>query len=562
MSVKTQTRFVLFLVYLFVAVANVAFGQITTAGIENAPSYDSFTPPQAGSAYNDPKFGSRILRVSNAADTPNADRGGYLTWIENEYSTANPFNNDNSKFLLLHESYFALYDGATGLYLHDLPVEINASSEPRWSRKDLVTLYYHKGNQLRSYDVSTGGIGIVHSFVEYSAISGNGESDISLDGDHFVLVGDGQHIFAYQLSTDQKFAAFDLNGSTFDSVYITPNNNVIVSWYPSGTGRFTGQELFDINMNFLRQVGHADGHKHLTVDTDGQEVLIWTNSNDPAPIDNCSNGIVKIVLSTAAQKCLLQLDWSLAVHISAADGNGSVFVDTEAPSNPESGSSEWKPYTNEIVQVKLDGSTVTRLAHHRSRAVDSYVWQPKLSVSRDGSRVLFSSNLDLQAIDGRPADYADTYLLFTSNSISTPVTPVTSNPPAAPTSQAIVRYEQDSANAKHTGTWFNNGGGFNSSGSSILAMDSGSEFAFSFTGSKISWIAFRDQWSGIARVLIDGIDQGTVDTYLDAEKPQAEVYSSPVLPYGRHTLTISVTGEHSQTASGSWIWVDALDVTQ
>ena len=102
-------------------------------------------------------------------------------------------------------------------------------------------------------------------------------------------------------------------------VNITPNNEVIVSWIASGTTRYTGQELFDTKMNFLRQLSHADGHKHLTVDTNGAEVLIWTNSDDPQPIANCNNGIVKIVLSTAAQTCLLQLDWSLAVHITAPD---------------------------------------------------------------------------------------------------------------------------------------------------------------------------------------------------------------------------------------------------
>jgi len=34
-------------------------------------------------------------------------------------------------------------------------------------------------------------------------------------------------------------------------------------------------------MNFLRQVGHADGHKDVTSDANGDEVLIWTNSDDP-----------------------------------------------------------------------------------------------------------------------------------------------------------------------------------------------------------------------------------------------------------------------------------------
>lgn len=201
-------------------------------------------------------------------------------------------------------------------------------------------------------------------------------------------------------------------GNAVDSVYITPNNEVLVSWIASGTSRFTGQELFDTNMNFLRQIGHADGHKHLTVDNDGSEVLIWTNSADPQPIPNCNNGIVKIALSTGVQTCLLQLDWSLAVHITAPDGNGSAYVDTEAPANPDpSNGGAWVPYTNEILQVKLDGSGTIRWAQHRSRSTGGYTWQPKLTISRDGSRLLYCSNYDLQQMYGYSADYADEYLI-------------------------------------------------------------------------------------------------------------------------------------------------------
>jgi len=86
-------------------------------------------------------------------------------------------------------------------------------------------------------------------------------------------------------------------------------------------------------------------------------------------------------------------------------------VDTEAPRDPDPSSNAWKPYTNEILRVKLDGSEVVRLAHHRSRPVNSYNWQPKLSISRDGSRLAFMSNFDLQKIDGLPQEYGDTYVM-------------------------------------------------------------------------------------------------------------------------------------------------------
>jgi len=391
------------------ALAAPVFAQLSTAGLEVPPSYDTFQPPAVGEVYVDPVFGSTVRRISDARATINADQGGKLVWIGDEYPTMTPFNSDNSRILLVHQSYFALYDGS-GAYLRDLPLEIGASSEPRWSRTDNKTIYYVHANQLKSYDTALGVAGVVHTFGDYAAISGMGESDISFDGDHFVFAGDGRYIFEYQLSTEIVSPALDAGGHKFESLYITPLNNVIVSWNQVGTARFAGQELFDNNLNFLRQVGSADGHKDVTLDSNGDEVLVWTNSADPHPV--CDNGIVKIRLADAQQTCLATFDWSLAVHISAPDNSGFVYVETYAPANP-SPPSGWAPYTNELLRIALDGSQVLRLAHHRSRPFkdNTYNWQPKMSTSRDGSQVVYSSDYDLQAIDGSATQYSDVYLI-------------------------------------------------------------------------------------------------------------------------------------------------------
>jgi len=530
-----------------------AQAQVTTNSVEPAPSYSTFVPPGAGASYVDPVFGSTIKRLTNANAMANADRGGNLTWIENEYSTMSPFNSDNSRCILLHESYFGLYDG-DGAFLYSLPLEINASSEPRWSRSNNAVLYFHSGNSLKSYNVTTSAMVVMHQFSEYTAVSGTGESDISTDGDHFVFVGDNREIFVYEISTGKKYPTFDTAGNNLDSAYITPDNHVIVSWIASGSSRFTGQELFDINMGFLRQISHADGHKDVTRDTNGDEVLIWTNSDDPQPIANCQNGIVKIRLADAQQTCLLQLDWSLAVHISAPDGNGTVFVDTEAPGNPQPGTPAWVPYTNELLQVKLDGSGTTRLAQHRSFPVNGYNWQPKLAINRDGTRLVYASNFDLAKLDGYNSEYSDTYLIVLGQSGAPISTGTGTTPPT------VVRYEQDDKSVQMTGTWYPNSGSFNSGGSASLAMDVASKAAFTFTGTGVKWIGFSDAWSGIAQVFVDGALVATVDTYAANQSAQAAEYSLDGLSSGQHVLTIAVTGTHSAQSGGAWVWVDAFDV--
>ncbi len=590
--VKKSIKKSLTILPLLTFLTTASFAQLTTTGVETPLNYSTFVPPSAGGSFVDPVFGATIKRVTNAMGTVNADQGGNLMWIENEYSTMSAFNSDNSKFILVHQSYFGLYDG-DGTFLYNLPLEISSSSEPRWSRTNNGVLYYHYANQLKTYTVATGALAVVHSFTEYSAISGTGESDISADGDHFVFVGDGNQIFVYQISTGKKFTVFNTGSTRFDSTYITPDNEVIVSWLTSGTTRYTGQELFDINMNFLRQLSRADGHKHLTTDTNGDEVLIWTNSDDPTPIANCQNGIVKIRLADATETCLLQLSWSLAVHITAPDGNGTAFVDTEAPSNPQPGTSAWVPYTNELLQVKLDGSGTTRWAHHRSFPVNSYNWQPKLTISRDGTHMLYASDFDLSQIDGNPTEYGDTYMIVfpaskattgtsgtgssgtggtgtgtgtssptgsgTTTGTSTGTTTGTSTPT---TTTTTVVYQQDSSAVTYSGTWYPNSGAFNSGGSATMAMDAGSQAKLTFTGTAVKWVGFSDPWSGIAQVYVDGTLVTTIDTYAATQAAQATQYSISGLSNGAHTLTIAATGNHNAQSGGSWVWVDAFDVTQ
>ncbi|MCX6625475.1 MAG: hypothetical protein NTY38_31320, partial [Acidobacteria bacterium] len=537
--------------------------QLPVVGLALPPNYGAFQPPAVGGTYVDPVFGSTVKRISNGLGTQNADRGGNLTWITDEYSTMSPFNSDNSRILLVHQSYFALYDGA-GSYIRDLPFEISASSEPRWSRKDNRTIYYLHGNQFKTYDISSGAMTVVHTFSEYSAISGMGESDISLDGDHFVFAGARRYVFVYRISTDTTSPTFDTGGHGFDSLYITPKNNVTITWNQAGTVRYTGIELFDAGMKFNRQLARAGGHMDVTLDTDGNEVLVWTNANDPQPI--CNNGIVKIRIADGQQTCLASFDWSLAVHVSAPDNSGFAFVETYAPGNPTP-SSGWVAYANELLRIKLDGSEVLRLAHHRSRPfqTNTYNWQPRMSTSRDGSRVVFNSDYDLQTIDGFASDYSDVYMIV----LGGPSTPTpTIEPPPVPgtttttTTTTVVRHEGDSTPAvQFTGTWFPNGGGSNSGGSATMAMDQGSQVTYTFTGTGVQWIGFRDPWSGIAQVYLDGALKGTIDTYSANTQAQSVVYSLSGLSNASHTLTLVVSGTRNADSGGAWVWVDAFDVS-
>jgi hypothetical protein len=534
---------------------------VTDQSAHPPASYDSFQPPNRGLSYQDPVFGTEIWRLSDALRTANTADGGSLTWVMDEYSTISAFNQDRSLLLLQHDSYFALYDGQ-GSYLRDLPYEIHASSEPRWSRRENGVLYFLNGNRLRRYDVATGALSTVRTFSEYQKVSGNGEADICFDGDHLVLTGDGRHVFVYEIGSDTKGRVLDTGGRGIDSVYITPDDNVTVTWLQSGSSRYNGVELFDRNMSFLRQLTRAGGHMDVTRDASGEEVLVWTNSADPNPI--CDNGVVKVRLRDGSQSCLVSLDWSLGVHISCPDGSGACFVGTYAPSDPSPNGS-WPAYTNELLQVLLDGSEVRRLAHHRSRPFNGYNYMARATVSRDGARLLYSSNYGLQA-SGAPTEYSDTYLIAVSGAGPTSggsggdVTD-TGTGGSGGGAGGTVRTEEDATSLAYSEGWFPNSMAVHSGGGARLAMDPGSRARFTFEGTGVRWVGYRDEWSGIARVYLDGALAATVDTYASPAQPQAVLFAKDGLAASTHTIEIEATGGIGSASSGAWIWIDAFDVT-
>jgi hypothetical protein len=122
------------------------------------------------------------------------------------------------------------------------------------------------------------------------------------------------------------------------------------------------------------------------------------------------------------------------------------------------------------------------------------------------------------------------------------------------------RSEEKTAASLYTGTWFSHVHPMHSGGTAGLSIDRGSNITISFSGTGISWIAYRDEWSGIAKVILDGTSETQVDTFASPAMAQAVVYKVANLPPGIHSLTIEVLGTHGPASSGSWIWVDAFDI--
>jgi hypothetical protein len=126
------------------------------------------------------------------------------------------------------------------------------------------------------------------------------------------------------------------------------------------------------------------------------------------------------------------------------------------------------------------------------------------------------------------------------------------------------RVENTSSAITYVGPW---GGGWYtlnnaaySGGSEATHMDAGARATFTFTGTAVAWIGFKDPWSGIARVYLDGAVVATVDTYAASAQYQAQIFARTSLTPGSHTIAIEATGTKNAASAGSWIGLDAFDV--
>jgi hypothetical protein len=122
------------------------------------------------------------------------------------------------------------------------------------------------------------------------------------------------------------------------------------------------------------------------------------------------------------------------------------------------------------------------------------------------------------------------------------------------------RIEERHAALGYTGRWYHNAGSALSGGTAVLAMDAGSRVTIAFNGTGVAWIGYRDEWSGVANVYLDGEPKTTFDAYLSPARSGQTLYGISGLSSGAHTLTIEATGTRSASARGAWIWVDAFDI--
>jgi hypothetical protein len=344
-------------------------------------------PPMFLLPIKDAAFGTTVRRITDPA------QGENTRWIRHYYSKADPFNADEALAVLFGSNgSVLLYDTTDWRPVRTLQIRLS-EPEVHWDPRHRNHLYYFdflKGSEgprgLYRYDVATDRSELVHSFDEYASVSAKLEGNPDRQGRFFAMVGRKgaqMEAFVYDLWNDRIGRRLPVTESDIaDWISVSPSGKLVVMM---GRQR---SSVFDLQLNRLRDLPKGSfGHGDMCLRADGSEVLVYDGADHQ--LDNNRN-INMADLATGAVSKLVRIGWGTTPHVSCRnlDLPGWALVSTQGPDG------KYPNLDFQIFWVRLDGSgEVRRLAYHWSkRGEDGYFAEQHAVPSRNGSKVIFSSN--------------------------------------------------------------------------------------------------------------------------------------------------------------------------
>ncbi|WP_031073370.1 putative Ig domain-containing protein [Streptomyces sp. NRRL WC-3742] len=120
--------------------------------------------------------------------------------------------------------------------------------------------------------------------------------------------------------------------------------------------------------------------------------------------------------------------------------------------------------------------------------------------------------------------------------------------------------DDGSAAITYSAGWSSTGSTGCGSGLDHWSDSAGATATFSFSGTALTYYGSQSPDNGIAALSIDGGPAVDVNLYAPAKRLGLPVYTSPVLPDGTHTVTVTVSGRKDPRATNTYVSLDAFAV--
>src|SRR5439155_14890020 len=244
-----------------------------------------------------------------------------------------------------------------------------------------------------------------------------------------VIYGNFAHLWDKQ--TDTIYAGgIDLTSANPDSgngyIALTPDGNYIVSAAQGGdTDHYsypvnhTTKSISSSGTFFWSLCGQ---HGALDSASNGKNYFVTFNCTDEPAIYRVDITLPQSASNIAKQKAdnlkLFDTGWPDDGHHSCASKRPNqdwCYVSISSHDDMFNNMGTWRPYKQEIVVANVLTGEVRRLAHHRSRSINcptcsfrGYYYNPRVSISWDGTKAAWASNYNY---DAGSTEYADIYTL-------------------------------------------------------------------------------------------------------------------------------------------------------
>jgi len=412
----------------FMGSSEIAHAQSQTPGIKTDRAIYPEPPlpivRSAGDKFNDPVFGTEIMRATDESDCPAPGCG---TW----YSQWPTFNSDNTRIMfrngvsgdMIIKSFdpVAFTLGSTLRRSPTLPGGVSLDWQgATWSRTDPDLIYVHvsyyspdypaTGMKLYTYRPSTSVFTLLKDFAPELA---PGQPDylfemhVAQDGkdDLFTFmhnrVGNPEnplYFIVWRRSTDTVLQHIS-NDATFDANAALPDKSGRWIFFPLNKIQpdLSKHRTLDLQTNTWQTtywVGPDDAPFHGDV---GTGILTgrgsWSGGFNLRSLGNVHSSVILFDNKDAKGA----LDWTNDQHTSLyADDESWVMLGLY--DDPAETGTETSAFENEVMQIAMDGSQrIQRLFHHRSH-IDNFsdttgYWAvPKPTISKDGRFIAFTSN--------------------------------------------------------------------------------------------------------------------------------------------------------------------------
>ena len=341
---------------------------------------------------------NRVIRISDETVF-----GCDCSQLRHRYSKNRPWNADETK-IMTGGSPSKIIDAETYEVLG------NVSVKSLWSNVDPDLTYDAAGNStFVKRNIVTGVTSTLRQFSQFTSISvGYSEGNLSNDDRWVALIGingNNKTLIVYDIENDEIVGELFKGTAGIDWISMSQSGEyVVVSHNTSGSGANRGVKSY--NRDFSNETHLVNGHPHgdIGFDMAGNEVFVhYGNTGTTASIGytRLDNGNTSGTFNYSGATGDRGL-WGGHVSTRNIDRPGWAYISDQGHPNDV----DRFEATREIFAIKLDGSnTIQRFAKHNT-VTSSYLHESHAVPNRDGTKVIFASNWDNNAIE------ANTYPLM------------------------------------------------------------------------------------------------------------------------------------------------------